>query len=67
MRTHKAKIKENKEKIKLNKQLPYLVATVVEILDPEAEEVCVTGVTRQLPSSPLSPLSFFCARSAGRR
>lgn len=34
------KIKDNKEKIKNNKQLPYLVSNVVEILDlePEAEE-----------------------------
>jgi 26S proteasome regulatory subunit T5 len=30
----KLHIKENKEKIKLNKQLPYLVANVVEIVDP---------------------------------
>ena len=28
-----SKIKENQEKIKLNKQLPYLVGNVVEILD----------------------------------
>ena len=34
----KEKIKENKEKIKLNKQLPYLVGNVVEILDIEPEE-----------------------------
>jgi len=34
----KEKIKENTEKIKLNKQLPYLVANVVELLDMELEE-----------------------------
>lgn len=36
----KEKIKENKEKIKLSNQLPYLVGNVVEILDvsPEDEE-----------------------------
>ncbi|CAI9768957.1 unnamed protein product [Fraxinus pennsylvanica] len=38
----KEKIKENQEKIKLNKQLPYLVGNIVEILemnpDDEAEE-----------------------------
>ena len=34
----KEKIKENTEKIKLNKQLPYLVANVVEMLDMELEE-----------------------------
>lgn len=34
------KIKENNEKIKMHKQLPYLVSNVVEILDlePDAEE-----------------------------
>eukprot|EP00316_Scyphosphaera_apsteinii_P011811 CAMPEP_0119309082 /NCGR_PEP_ID=MMETSP1333-20130426/14218_1 /TAXON_ID=418940 /ORGANISM="Scyphosphaera apsteinii, Strain RCC1455" /LENGTH=429 /DNA_ID=CAMNT_0007312999 /DNA_START=36 /DNA_END=1325 /DNA_ORIENTATION=+ len=34
----KEKIKENTDKIKLNKQLPYLVANVVELLDMNAEE-----------------------------
>merc|ERR1719498_1286783 len=34
----KEKIKENNEKIKLNKQLPYLVANVVELLDMNAED-----------------------------
>ena len=36
----KEKVKENMEKIKLNKQLPYLVGNVVEILDlkPEVSE-----------------------------
>mmetsp|Transcript_11833 Transcript_11833/g.49722 ORF Transcript_11833/g.49722 Transcript_11833/m.49722 type:complete len:430 (-) Transcript_11833:1619-2908(-) len=36
----KEKVKENLEKIKMNKQLPYLVGNVVEILDlkPEDEE-----------------------------
>ncbi|CAD7955780.1 unnamed protein product [Amoebophrya sp. A120] len=32
------KTKDNKEKIKLNRQLPHLVANVAEILDPEAVE-----------------------------
>lgn len=32
------KIKENAEKVKLNKQLPYLVGNIVEILDIEEEE-----------------------------
>lgn len=32
------KIKDNKEKIKNNKQLPYLVGNVVELLDMEADE-----------------------------
>jgi 26S proteasome regulatory subunit T5 len=36
--TMNEKIKENNEKIKVNKQLPYLVASIVEILDVEEEE-----------------------------
>ena len=31
-------IRENQEKIKMNKQLPYLVANVVEVLEPDAED-----------------------------
>jgi 26S proteasome regulatory subunit T5 len=38
MRTQKEKIKENLEKVKLNKQLPYLVATVVELLQLPSED-----------------------------
>jgi 26S proteasome regulatory subunit T5 len=34
----KDKIKENQEKIKLNKQLPYLVGNIVEILEMNPEE-----------------------------
>lgn len=36
----KEKVKENKEKIKLNNQLPYLVGNIVELLDvnPDEEE-----------------------------
>jgi 26S proteasome regulatory subunit T5 len=33
-----AKIKDNAEKIKMNKQLPYLVSNVIEILDLKPEE-----------------------------
>jgi 26S proteasome regulatory subunit T5 len=36
--TQKESIKENKEKIKLNKQLPYLVGNIVEILDIGEED-----------------------------
>jgi 26S proteasome regulatory subunit T5 len=36
-KTQEAHIKDNKEKIKVNKQLPYLVANVVEIVDPYSE------------------------------
>eukprot|EP00271_Cylindrocystis_brebissonii_P008635 TRINITY_DN230_c0_g2_i1.p1 TRINITY_DN230_c0_g2~~TRINITY_DN230_c0_g2_i1.p1 ORF type:complete len:427 (-),score=123.30 TRINITY_DN230_c0_g2_i1:397-1677(-) len=34
----KEKIKENQEKIKLNKQLPYLVGNIIEVLDVKPEE-----------------------------
>ncbi|CAA3007068.1 26S protease regulatory subunit 6A homolog [Olea europaea subsp. europaea] len=34
----KEKIKENQEKIKLNKQLPYLVGNIVEILEMNPED-----------------------------
>lgn len=37
-RGQRESIKENLEKVKVNKQLPYLVGNVVEILDPEAED-----------------------------
>ncbi|KHN07456.1 26S protease regulatory subunit 6A like B [Glycine soja] len=33
LESYKDKIKENQEKIKLNKQLPYLVGDIVEILE----------------------------------
>jgi len=32
------RIRENMEKVKLNKQLPYLVGNVVEVLEPDAED-----------------------------
>merc|ERR1719453_628282 len=35
---NKERIKENNDKIKLNKQLPYLVANVIELLDMDAED-----------------------------
>ena len=47
-RGQRDRIRENQEKVKLNKQLPYLVANVVEILEPDAEDgkcccFCVTS------------------------
>ncbi|KAL5983516.1 TATA-binding protein [Asimina triloba] len=38
LETLKEKIKENQEKIKLNKQLPYLVGNIVEILEMNPED-----------------------------
>ena len=37
LQSDKEKVKENVEKIKMNKQLPYLVGNVVEILDLKPE------------------------------
>jgi len=37
-RGQRERIRENQEKVKLNKQLPYLVGNVVEVLEPEAED-----------------------------
>jgi ATP-dependent 26S proteasome regulatory subunit len=37
-RGQRERIRENLEKVKVNKQLPYLVANVVEILEPDAED-----------------------------
>ena len=45
----KEKVKENKDKIKLNNQLPYLVANIVEVL-----EVLPPAVS-SLTSLPISP------------
>lgn len=38
----KEKIKENQEKIKLNKQLPYLVGNIVEVLSLTVGLGCFT-------------------------
>lgn len=37
-RGQRDRIRENQEKVKVNKQLPFLVANVVEILEPDAED-----------------------------
>eukprot|EP00923_Selenidium_pygospionis_P045633 GHVN01078832.1.p2 GENE.GHVN01078832.1~~GHVN01078832.1.p2 ORF type:complete len:270 (+),score=38.49 GHVN01078832.1:1838-2647(+) len=46
---HEDRIRDNQQKIKLNRQLPYLVANVVEIieLEPEAEEDGIADVDSQ--------------------
>ena len=51
---NKEKLKDNLEKIKLNKQLPYLVGNVVEILDqvPEVRRA-VFGASWGCPSRAL--------------
>lgn len=36
--SQKERIKENQDKIKLNKQLPYLVGNIIEVLDLGCEE-----------------------------
>jgi|TARA_B110000977_G_scaffold199994_2_gene289054 26S proteasome regulatory subunit T5 len=44
LQSDKERVKENVEKIKMNKQLPYLVGNVVEILDlkPEVRSVLMS-------------------------
>ena len=37
-RAQRDRIVDNQEKVRLNKQLPYLVANVVEVLEPDAED-----------------------------
>ena len=37
-RGQRERIRENVEKVKMNKQLPYLVGNVVEVLEPDAED-----------------------------
>lgn len=49
-RAQRDRIRENQEKVKLNKQLPYLVANVVEILEPDAEDGAFAVVVVLLPT-----------------
>lgn len=53
-RAQRDRIRDNQEKVKLNKQLPYLVANVVEILEPNAEDG--TSLTMILTTSSSSVL-----------
>lgn len=46
----KEKIKDNEEKVGLNKQLPYLVANVVEMIDADGEEEEEDGANVDLDS-----------------
>lgn len=46
--TQEYRIKENNEKIKLNRQLPYLVGHVVEVLDPLNDEGEEQGAAKDL-------------------
>jgi 26S proteasome regulatory subunit T5 len=48
----KAHVKDNKEKIKLNKQLPYLVANVIEIVEPYVDPNETDGATQDSSLTP---------------
>merc|ERR1719428_1471827 len=48
LRAIEEKTKDNKEKIKLNRQLPHLVANVAEILDMDPEEDDEDGATQDI-------------------
>jgi len=50
-RALQAKIKDNEDKIKLNKQLPYLVSNIVEILDLPPDDEEVLGAAADLSDS----------------
>ena len=58
----KEKIKENVEKIKVNKTLPYLVSNVVEILDvdPQDQEE-IDGANVDLDSQRKGDFMFYCS------
>ncbi len=51
------KVKENKEKIKLSNQLPYLVGNVVEVLDVVPED-------NEVRSPPVFAYARLCERTA---
>jgi ATP-dependent 26S proteasome regulatory subunit len=59
-RGQRDRIRENQEKVKVNKQLPYLVANVVEVLEPDAED---GESMKRAIDSPLSPMII----STGKR
>lgn len=50
--TQAAHIKDNKEKIKVNKQLPYLVANVIEIVEPYVDPQEEDGATTDVSLTP---------------
>lgn len=50
--TQLAHIKDNKEKIKVNKQLPYLVANVIEIVEPYNDPNEEDGATTDVSLNP---------------
>ena len=50
----KERIKDNKEKIKMNKQLPYLVGNVVEVKYKTWTGVVKSKTTNKLPSYSMS-------------
>ena len=63
MQTQKDKIKENTEKIKVNKTLPYLVSNVIEILDVDPEELGIEedGANVDLDSQRKGMLKHCCS------
>jgi ATP-dependent 26S proteasome regulatory subunit len=64
-RAQRDRIRENQDKVKLNKQLPYLVANVVEVLEPDAEDgACVRAQLRP-HSLPSFSIAAGCALRCG--
>ena len=55
----KEKIKENKDKVKVNKTLPYLVANVIELLDVDGEDQEEDGANVDLDAQVRELLAYF--------
>lgn len=68
-RGQRERIRENQEKVKLSKQLPYLVANVVEVLEPDAEdgEDCLELALNALLFAMFLIPSMYCTCRVGRR
>lgn len=65
-RGQRDRIRENQEKVKLNKQLPYLVANVVEVLEPDAEDgkfVCLL-LLKYILQSVFVAVHYLCGESS---
>ena len=63
---NKEKVKDNLDKIKLNRQLPYLVGNVVEVLD-QVPEVRTRRRPRRVPRNLPTLGSVFRARQTRHR
>ena len=63
----KEKIKENKDKVKVNKTLPYLVANVIELLDVDGDDQEEDGANVDLDAQVGFISGFLSARLGAPR